>query len=179
VLHYLAHSRNPLLRSASNRAVRAEVKGFTQAELIVAILIVGVLAAIAAPNLSQWLRQKQVDAALNEVDFALQETQTEAVKRDRTCQLNILRGTEPTLTGNCLVTGNRVLRGIVLNHSRGPNLWTISFNERGENRIVSNDPGTLRVSSTNGNVRVKCLVISVGIGLRRIGKYENGKCITQ
>jgi prepilin-type N-terminal cleavage/methylation domain-containing protein len=164
---------------ARGSAASINEKGFTQAELIVTILIIGILAAIAAPNLSRWLSQKQVDAALNEIDFALQETQTEAVKRDRTCQLNILRGTEPPLTGSCLVTGNRVLKGIVLNHSRGPDLWTISFNERGENRTVSNDPGTLRVSSTNGNVRVKCLVISVGIGLRRIGKYENGKCTKQ
>jgi prepilin-type N-terminal cleavage/methylation domain-containing protein len=154
------------------------VNGFTQIELMVAILVMGILAAITAPSFTQWLRQKQVDAAFNQIEFALQETQVEAVKRHRTCHLNLSRGDDPTLTGNCLVTGDRALQGIILNHSRTSDSWKISFNEYGENRSVSNDPGTLWLSSTDGNVRSKCLVISVGIGLRRSGKYENDTCIT-
>jgi prepilin-type N-terminal cleavage/methylation domain-containing protein len=152
--------------------------GFTQAELMVAILVVGILAAIAAPSFSQWLRQKQVDAAFNQIEFALQETQIEAVKRHQTCHLDLARGSDPTLTGNCLVTGDRVLQDVTLNYKPTSGHWMISFNESGENRSVKNDPGTLWVSSTNGNVRSKCLVISVGIGLRRSGKYENDTCIT-
>ena len=115
---------------------KSQVGGFTQAELFITILIIGVLSAIAAPNLAQWLRQKQVDSALNEIDFALQETQSEAVKRDKPCQLEISRGKDPTLTGDCLVTGNRDLKGITLDHNNSANPWIIPFNERGENRIV-------------------------------------------
>jgi prepilin-type N-terminal cleavage/methylation domain-containing protein len=161
----------------SNPACKG-IKGFTQAELMVAILVMGILAAIAAPSFSQWLRQKQVDAAFSQIEFALQETQMEAVKRHQTCRLNLSRGSDPTLTGNCLVTGDRILQGVTLNYKPTSDPWIISFNESGENRSVKNDPGTLWVSSTNGNVRSKCLVISVGIGLRRSGKYENDTCIT-
>jgi Tfp pilus assembly protein FimT len=153
-------------------------EGFTQAELMVTILVVGVLAAIAAPSFSQWLRQKQVDAAFSQIEFALQETQAEAVKRHQTCYLDLMRGSNPTLSGSCLVTGDRTLQGVTVNHSRPSDSWKISFNEYGENRSVSNDPGTLWLSSTDGDVRSKCLVISVGIGLRRSGKYEDNKCIT-
>jgi prepilin-type N-terminal cleavage/methylation domain-containing protein len=162
----------------NNHPACASGEGFTQIELMVAILVMGILAAIAAPNLSQWLRQKQVDAAFNQIEFALQETQTEAVKRHQACYLNLPRGDDPTLTGNCLVTGDRVLKDVTLNHNRTSDSWKISFNEYGENRSVSNDPGTLWLSSTDGNVRSKCLVISVGIGLKRSGKYESNKCIT-
>jgi Tfp pilus assembly protein FimT len=145
---------------------------------MVTILVVGILAAIAAPSFSQWLRQKQVDAAFSQIEFALQETQIEAVKRHQTCYLNLSRGSDPTLTGNCLVTGDHALQDVTLDHSRTSDSWKISFNEYGENRSVSNDPGSLWLSSTDGNVRSKCLVISVGIGLRRRGKYEDHKCIT-
>jgi prepilin-type N-terminal cleavage/methylation domain-containing protein len=151
------------------------VKGFTQAELMVAILVMGILAAIAAPSFTQWLRQKQVDAAFNQIEFALQETQVEAVKRHRTCHLNLSRGNDPTLTGNCLVTGDRVLKGVTLDHSHTSDSWKISFNENGENRSVMNGPGTAVLSSTDGNVKPKCLVISFGIGLRRSGQYDESK----
>jgi prepilin-type N-terminal cleavage/methylation domain-containing protein len=179
VLPYFVPSYiNPTRTDTGRSNACARPEGFTQAELIVAILVVGILAAIAAPSFSQWLRQKQVDAAFNQIEFALQETQIEAVKRHQTCHLDLARGSDPTLTGNCLVTGDRILQGITLDHSRPSNGWIISFNENGENRSVSNDPGTLWLSSTDGNVRSKCLVISVGIGLRRSGQYKNDSCIT-
>jgi prepilin-type N-terminal cleavage/methylation domain-containing protein len=161
----------------------AGVKGFTQVELMVAILVLGILTAITAPNLAQWLRQKQVDAAFSQVEFALQETQMEAIKRHQICRIQIFRGSNPTLTGNCLVTGDRALQDVTLNHNLTSEPWIISFNENGENRSVSsdptrNDPGTLWLNSANGTARSKCLVISVGIGLKRSGKYENNTCIT-
>jgi prepilin-type N-terminal cleavage/methylation domain-containing protein len=154
-----------------------KTRGFTLIEMIAIVLVIGVLAAIAAPNLSQWLRQKEVDEALGQIDLALQETQSEAVKRNKSCQLTLSRGTNPPLSGNCLLS-NRTLEGVVLNHSAANNPWTITFNFKGENLDPANDSGTLWLTSPNGNVRAKCLAISVGIGLRRTGKYEGSKCIT-
>ncbi|WP_404787622.1 Tfp pilus assembly protein FimT/FimU [Altericista sp. CCNU0014] len=150
--------------------------GFTQIELMVAILVAGILAAIAAPNLAPWLRQQQVNAALNQIDQAIQETQSEALKRNRGCSISLTRGTEVTLTGTCLVTGPRTLKGVRLDHSRSNATWVISFNAAGENRSPGNDPGTLWLSAPS--VQSKCLVISVGIGLRRTGQYRNNVCIT-
>jgi type II secretory pathway pseudopilin PulG len=140
-------------------------------------VVIGVLAAIAAPNLSQWLRQKQVDEALGQIDLAIQETQSEAIKRNQSCQLTLASGKNPPLSGNCLLS-SRALEGVVLDHSAANNPWTITFNFKGENHDPANDPGTLWLTSPNGNVRAKCLAISVGIGLRRTGKYEGTKCIT-
>jgi Tfp pilus assembly protein FimT len=176
LLCFAPNCLKPIRAYARSRC--ADAKGFTQAELIVTVLVVGVLAAISAPSFIQWLRQKQVDAAFSQIEFALQETQLEAIKRHQNCSLQLARGSDPKLAGNCLVAGDHTLQDVTLNHSRPSDSWKISFNEYGENRSVSNDPGTLWLSSTEGNVRSKCLVISVGIGLRRSGNYENNTCIT-
>jgi Tfp pilus assembly protein FimT len=150
--------------------------GFTQAELMITVVVIGVLAAIAVPNFLPWLHQQQVNAALNQVDQALQETQNEAMKRNQLCEMTLTRGSNVTVTGNCLVSGARTLKDVVLDHSRSQGDWTISFNGQGENRSPANSPGTLWLSSSSA--QPKCLVISVGIGLRRVGQYRNKTCVT-
>jgi prepilin-type N-terminal cleavage/methylation domain-containing protein len=155
---------------------RKSTAGFTQIELMITVVVVGVLAAIAVPSLAPWLRQQQVNAAINQVDLALQESQNEAIKRNQSCQTTLTRGENVSLTGNCLISGTRSLNGVILDHSRRDDAWTISFNAQGENRSPGNDPGTLWLSAPS--TQPKCLVISVGIGLRRMGKYVNNACVT-
>ncbi len=168
------------VRSRVSHAVR----GFTQLEMMATLLVLGVLVAIASPSLLGWLRQREVDVALAQVETALQETQREAMKRGIPCNLRIEStskgiklGTQPVLTGNCLL-GDRTLQHVALHHSRPDPSWMITFNARGENRSPNNDPGTLWITATDTQVQPKCLVISVGIGLHRVGRYENAKCIT-
>jgi prepilin-type N-terminal cleavage/methylation domain-containing protein len=155
-------------------------RGFTQAELMITVAVMGVLAAIAVPNFLPWLHQQQVNAALNQIDQAIQETQNEAIKRNQPrnqeCSVTLTRGDNITVTGTCLVSGPRTLKDVTLDHSRHQNDWTISFNAQGENRSPANNPGTLWLSSSNA--QPKCLVISVGIGLRRVGQYRNNTCVT-
>ncbi len=143
---------------------------------MITVVVIGVLAAIALPNLAPWLRQQQVNAAINQVDLALQESQNEAIKRNQICRTTLTRGENISLSGNCLVSGSRTLNGVALDHSRSDDAWTISFNAQGENRSPSNDPGTLWLSAPS--TQSKCLVISVGIGLRRMGKYVDSACVT-
>jgi prepilin-type N-terminal cleavage/methylation domain-containing protein len=150
--------------------------GFTQAELMITVAVMGILAAIATPSLMPWLHQQQVNAALNQIDQALQETQNEAIKRNRLCSMTLSRGNNVNVTGDCLVSGSRTLKDVTLDHIRTQDDWTISFNAQGQNRSPTNDPGMLWLSSSNA--QSKCLVISVGIGLRRTGEYRNNTCVT-
>jgi prepilin-type N-terminal cleavage/methylation domain-containing protein len=150
--------------------------GFTQAELMITVAVMGILAAIAVPSLLPWIHQQQINAALNQVDQALQETQNEAIKRNQLCSVTLTRGENIALTGDCLVSGSRILKDVTLEHSRSQDNWIISFNAQGQNRSPANNPGTLWLSSSSA--QPKCLVISVGIGLRRTGQYRNKTCVT-
>ncbi|WP_299412093.1 type II secretion system protein [Acaryochloris sp. IP29b_bin.148] len=121
------------------------------------------------------LNQKKVDDALAKIEGAIKETQREAIKRSRDCTVTIPKGVDQTLTGNCLVTGNRTIGDVTIyyNHSTPHN---ISFDFKG----LYTPPGTtLWVSIPNSAVKPKCLAISTGIGLMRTGNYDlgAGECI--
>jgi Tfp pilus assembly protein FimT len=161
MLHWFVHKRS---------------RGFTQIELAVIVVVIGVLAANAAPNLSKWYHQKQVDTALEKIDTALQEAQNEAVKKHQSCSIALSEGKNTSIEGNCLLS-KRTLKDVELNQNASHNPWTITFDANGENRDP-NKEGTLWLSAIDGDVREKCLTISVGIGLRRSGTYNGSKCIT-
>ncbi len=161
--------------SSGYMSSQQRIGGFTLVEIAVILLIIGALAAIAAPSFVSWLNAKKVERAIIEVDNALQESQAEAVKRSRTCQLTIPQGTDPTVTGDCLVTGDRILKDVTLSYNQ-PAPWTINFDFKGRNSDVA-DTGTIVISSSLSAVPQKCIVISYGIGLRRLGTYDGTNCL--
>lgn len=149
-------------------------EGLTLAELMITVVIIGVLASIAAPGMNRFFQKAQLENALLRMQGALRETQSEAIRRSQTCTLVINPGVDQAVTGNCLVTGDRPLKGIHLKHSQGLSVdpWTITFDARGRNQNF-NDPGTAVLSIPGASsVSPKCMVISIGIGLHRIGEYE-------
>ncbi|TRU19480.1 MAG: prepilin-type N-terminal cleavage/methylation domain-containing protein [Microcystis aeruginosa Ma_MB_S_20031200_S102] len=90
-------------------------QGFTLLEILVALAITGILAALTLPNLLAWLNSNRVQEATDAIQSALQDAQKQAIRRGRSCTINFTdgTGTSPTvyrqITANeagCLVATN-------------------------------------------------------------------------
>jgi prepilin-type N-terminal cleavage/methylation domain-containing protein len=157
-------------------------RGFTQIELIITVVIVGVIAAIAAPSFTVWLRRQRLNEAFSQIELAIKQTQSEAMKRGYSCQLTIPpNGTvSPTFSGNCLLSGDFVLEDMTLNTTADQNPWVMSFNARGEQSVDSGGKLWLSTSAGGSTMQSKCLVVAGGgIGLWRTGKLTaSNDCLT-
>ena len=148
--------------------------GLTLSELVITIAMIGGLSAIAAPNMSRFLHKAKVEDALLRLQGALRETQNEAIRRNQSCTMTITPGVDQSISGDCLVTGDRPLKGIQVFHNSagGASPWTVTFDSRGRNHNVD-DKGTIVLTIPGRpNLAPQCLVLSIGIGLHRIGQYE-------
>ena len=62
-------------------------KGFTLIEMITTVIVIGVIASIAAPNLLGMLNQTRVKDGLGQVEGAIREAQKLAVRRGKPCTI--------------------------------------------------------------------------------------------
>ncbi len=139
-------------------------QGFTLIETLTVIIIIVILSAIAAPGLLGMLNRNKVNTALAQVQGALQEAQRVAMRKGQQCIVTL---TSSTVTGPCLVTGDRTLpSGVAL--ATNPNPATVTFSFRGN----TNNSVKIVLYSDDSNQQKKCLVISNGLGIMRTGKYS-------
>lgn len=174
-------------------SARRNSQGFTLIEILVIVAIIGILTAIATPSFFSLLSRKRVDDALTKVQGSLQEAQTEAIRKSRTCTVSVPEGNNVTLTSSpedvdgdgvldagedtnnnavldkntCLITGNRTLDEVAIASNLPLASKQITFSFRG-NTVNS---GTVVLSKSDGSGQRRCLVISNGIGLMRTGTY--------
>lgn len=148
-------------------SVRRNSQGFTLIEILVIVAIISILTAIATPSFFSLLSRKKVDDALAKVQGSLQEAQTEAIRKSRTCTVIVPEGNNVTLTSACLITGSRTLDEVAISSNLPLASKQITFSFRG-NTINS---GTIVLAKSDGSGQRRCLIISNGIGLMRTGTY--------
>lgn len=74
---------NALSYSGRTPAARLPVQGFSLIELLIVLILIGIFAAIAMPNLQQLIASNRVQSATDELTSQLQYARSEAVVRNR------------------------------------------------------------------------------------------------
>lgn len=129
--------------------------GFTLIEKVIIVAVVGILGAVAAPNISKLLDRVKLDQATKEVRSALDETQREAIRGNKSCivTLNLVAS---EVTGSCLQAGNRRL----------PKRISLATNMV-SNLGVGLPSGTTETPPTATNVASTVTDVDLGLGLSR------------
>ena len=147
-------------------------RGFTLIELMIAVIVIGIIAAIAAPNFIGLLNRNRVNQALNQLEGAIKEAQRQAMRQGKRCTINI-NTTTNILTGNpsnCLLSQREINDDIAIRTNLSGIIPNIAFSHIGSTTRM----GTIVVSS-DGTDSQKCFVISLGTGISRTGDYVGSK----
>jgi type II secretory pathway pseudopilin PulG len=103
--------------------------GFTLIEMLIIIMVVGILAAIAAPSFAGLFDSIKVNQTVTELRSTLQETQRQAIRANKTCESQVTnmnsdedekgnnghhngnnkKESPRTVQGNCLASGEHTL----------------------------------------------------------------------
>lgn len=96
-----AFNVHPSMNTPSTRS-----QGFTLLEQAIIIAVLGILAVITVPNLMRMMERAKLNQAIAEIKGALHETQGEALRGNKICELtlDLMSG---SIAGPCLTTGNR------------------------------------------------------------------------
>ncbi|MGL5943234.1 MAG: pilus assembly FimT family protein [Waterburya sp.] len=156
----------------NNKIKKKRDRGFTLAELMIVLIIVGIIAAIVSPNFLGLLNRIRVDSSLDKLLGAIRETQRQAMRQGKRCRININPNTH-LLSGNpsgCLLNNRTIDKNVIIRTNLSGATPNISFSYKGNTTKM----GTI-VLSSNFTDTQKCFVISLGLGIMRTGNYTGSK----
>lgn len=138
-------------------------QGFTLIEVITVLILLGISASIALPNMGNWYRNYKLEQAMTEVSATLSEASQNASRRSQNCSV-LISSDQISSSNNCLYSSLDLPQEIELSSSNA----SINFNFDG----TSSTNTTTIVLSHEGNSKLACVVISQPLALIRTGVYQ-------
>ncbi len=136
VINHTGTWRERGVKCAGAANVSASPAGFTLMELMVIIAIIGILTAVATPNVISWRNNAQLNGAVREVKAAIENVRMAAIKSNLDASLTF-DGTRTFTTQTQELVGGTPNTKTV-NHQLAPNVTvadnaggTLTFNSRG------------------------------------------------
>ena len=173
-LFYLGFFRKKHLDNSSG--IVCKNAGWTLLEIMIVILIIGILASLAIPNMMGAIEKRKAQSALFQVKGTLQEAQRNAIKMGKECRVT-LKGTNddfdpPSIAVNsdpeyvgCLSSSETFFEGLEMRENFSGN--NIRFSYRGNTTNIA----TIVVKSPSAETQY-CLVVSNFLGIMRSGVYN-------
>lgn len=151
---------------------RTEAGGFSLAEVLVAVAVLGLLAAMGAMNGSRFVAGMQVESAIRRVATGVEKGREAALRLGRPCALQLGDGGwEAPEGGELIACGGAEL---ALQEGVADGAVRLRHNFAGDVRFTSNglvlDGGTVVVEAAGTDLR-RCLVMALPLGVVRLGRY--------
>ncbi|MFW6731454.1 MAG: pilus assembly FimT family protein [Synechococcus sp.] len=146
----------------------------TLAEQLIAVALVSLLAAAGLWNGRQTLARQRLEAATVALGLGLERARSAAEREGRPCQLELgPRGWQAPVVGGCVEGAGPLLEG-----SDGDGL-NLSHTLPGALIFTANGlvlGGGTVVLQMNGISLRRCLVVSLPLGITRVGRQEASGC---
>jgi len=136
---------------------------FTLVELMIVIAIIGIIAAVAVPNMIAWRNNAQFNAAVRMFKSSIESTRMDAMKSNISIPLNFVDGGTTYTTTNAsgtIITHQLPPTVILLNSNFTGDI--LQFNSRGMPDAPNSLGGTLTIQNNSGTLNRQIIVSSTG-----------------
>ena len=159
------------------RPDRAGSAGFSLAELLVALAVLGLLVSLGFSSGSETLARQRLEAATRRLDQGIQRGRAEAQKLGSACGLSLSAEGWAPPAGGGLRPCQHTLEALQEPIAGGA--VQLEHNFPAVLRFTANglvlDGGTAVLSSA-GTPLQRCLVMALPLGITRLGRYSSGSC---
>ena len=144
----------------------------TLTELLLALVLVGLMGSVGLTQGAQALADQRLEHATRLLDQGLQRARREALQRGEPCGLHLsAAGWQTPQTGTlppCMTVPLELPKGVRISHNF-PGLLRFTANG------LVLDGGTA-VLSAGAHAAQRCLVMSLPLGVTRLGQMRSGRC---